>query len=69
MKKTKVERKDFQFGLLAYRNTPIEEIGLSPAQMLRGRRTRTKLPTTAALLEPRYPTENTKEGLNRRSVL
>ena len=69
MKKTKVERKDFQFGLLDYRNTPIEEIGLSPAQMLMGRRTRTKLPTTAALLEQRYPTENIKEGLSRRSVL
>ena len=46
MKKAKVERKDFQFGLLDYRNTPIEEIGLSPAQMFMGRRTRTKLPTT-----------------------
>ena len=60
MKKAKVERKDFQFGLLDYRNTPIEEIGLSPAQMLMGLRTRTKLPTTPALLEPQYPTENIK---------
>ena len=31
MKKAKVERKDFQFALLDYRNTPIEEIGPSPA--------------------------------------
>ena len=37
MKKVKVERKDFQFDLLDYRNTPVEEIGLSPAQMLMGR--------------------------------
>ena len=44
MKKAKVERKDFQFALLDYRNTPIEEIGPSPAQMLMGRPTRTKLP-------------------------
>jgi len=44
--KAKVERKDF--GLLDYRNTPIEEIGLPPAQMLMGRRTRTKLPITPA---------------------
>jgi len=36
MKKAKVERKDFQLGLLGYRNTPIEEIGLSTAQMLIG---------------------------------
>ena len=34
LKKAKVEGKDFQLGLLAYRNTPIEEIGLSPAQMM-----------------------------------
>ena len=59
-KKAKVERKDFQFGLLDCRNTPIEEIGLSPAQMLMGNGTRTKLPTTPALLEPQYPTKNIK---------
>ena len=28
MKKAKVERRDLQFGLLDYRNNPIEEIGL-----------------------------------------
>ena len=66
LKKAKVEGKDFQLGLLAYRNTPIEEIGLSPAQMLMGRRTRTQLPTTPALLEPQYPTGNIKDGLSRR---
>lgn len=69
MMKAKVERKDFQFGLLDYRNAPIEVIGLSPAQMLMGRRTRTKLPTTPALPEPQYPTENIKEGLSRRSEI
>ena len=47
-KKATVERQDFQFGLRDYRNAPIEEIGQSPAQMLMGRRTRTKLPTTPA---------------------
>ena len=60
LKKAKLEGKDFQLGLLAYRNTPIEEIGLSPAQMLMGRRTRTQLPTTPTLLEPQYPTGNIK---------
>ena len=69
MKKAKVERKDFQLGLLDYRNTPIEEIGLSPAQMLMGRRTRTKLPTTPVLLKPLYPTKNIKEGLSHRAEI
>jgi len=64
-----VERKDFQLGLLDYRNTPIEEIGLSTAHMLMGLRTSTKLPTTSALIEPQYPTENIKEGVRRRSEI
>ena len=69
LKKAKVEGKGFQLGLLACRNTPIEEIGLSPAQMLMERRTRTQLPTTPALLEPQYPTGNNKNGLSRRAEI
>ena len=38
--------------LLNYRNTPLERINLSPAQLLMGRRLKTTLPTTAALLRP-----------------
>ena len=37
--------------VLDYRNTNIEEIGLSPAQMFLGRRLKTDLPTTSPLLE------------------
>ena len=69
LKKAKVEGKDFQLGLLACRNTPIEEVGLSPAQMLMGRRTRSQLPTTPALLKPQYPTGNIKNGLSRRAAI
>ena len=69
MKKAKDERKDFQLGLLDYRNTRIEEIGLSPAQMLMGRRTRTKQPTTPVLLKPLYPTKTIKEGLSCRAEI
>ena len=36
--------------LLDWRNTPSEQLGLSPAQLMFGRRTRTKLPTADALL-------------------
>ena len=45
------------------------EINLSPVQMLMGRRTRTRLPTTPSLLEPQYPTDNIKEGLRRRAEI
>ena len=38
LKKAKAENKDFHLALLDYRNTPREEINLSPAQMLMGRR-------------------------------
>ena len=48
--------------MLAYRNTPIEEIGLSPAQMLMGSRTGTEL-------EPQYLTGNIKNGLSRRTEI
>ena len=37
--------------LLEWRNTPSEQLGQSPAQILMGRRTRTRLPTANALLQ------------------
>lgn len=37
--------------LLAYRNTPIDDIGMSPAQLFLGRRLKTDLPTTTPLLD------------------
>ena len=42
--------------LLDWRNTPTEGIGSSPAQRFLGRRCRTLLPTTEALLQPEYNT-------------
>lgn len=56
---------DPQKALLVYRNTPIEGINLSPAQMFMGRRLKTALPMAAELLKP----ENTgkiKEKLKNR---
>ncbi|XP_066022566.1 uncharacterized protein [Pocillopora verrucosa] len=44
---------DFYLGLLAERNIPSQGIGSSPVQRLMNRRTRTLLPTTGSLLEPR----------------
>uniref|UniRef100_A0A9J8AEU2 Uncharacterized protein n=1 Tax=Cyprinus carpio carpio TaxID=630221 RepID=A0A9J8AEU2_CYPCA len=39
--------------LLEYRNTPLDGIGMSPAQLLMGRRLKTKLPTSTTLLTPK----------------
>ncbi|XP_068749296.1 uncharacterized protein [Montipora capricornis] len=53
LRKTARGGDDFHLGLLAIRNTPSQGIGSSPAQRLMNRRTRTLLPTTSTLLEPR----------------
>ena len=52
LKKAAAENKDPFEGLLKYRNTPFEDIGVSPAQLLMSRRTRTMIPTHRRLLVP-----------------
>lgn len=53
LRKTAKSGNDFHSGLLAERNTPSQGIGSSLAQRLMNRRTRSLLPTTSTLLEPR----------------
>uniref|UniRef100_A0A3B3BGB0 Integrase catalytic domain-containing protein n=1 Tax=Oryzias melastigma TaxID=30732 RepID=A0A3B3BGB0_ORYME len=43
---------DKYLALLDYRTTPLESVGLSPAQLLMGRRPRNNLPAARALLKP-----------------
>ena len=50
--------------LLDWRNTPTEGIGTSPAQRFLGRRCKTRLPMSGALLNLRYPTEGDARALN-----
>ena len=50
MKKAIEDREDPHLALLAWRNTPSEQLGFSPAQILFGRRTRTHLPMAQKLL-------------------
>ncbi|KAK3737378.1 hypothetical protein QZH41_011513, partial [Actinostola sp. cb2023] len=52
--------------ILEYRNTPTQGMESSPTQRLMNRRTRTLLPTTNALLQPRVVYPETVKDLNRR---
>ena len=49
--------KDPYKGLLNYRNTPLDGINLSPAQLLMGRRLKTSLPTKVDLPKPQQSPE------------
>lgn len=55
LRKTAKSGEDQYLALLNIRNTPSQGLDSSPAQRLMGRRTRTLLPTTKSLLEPRNP--------------
>ena len=57
---------DRHLALLDYRTTPLEGVGLSPAQLLMGRRPRNKLPICRNLLNPSVQDkEITKKCLNK----
>ncbi|XP_062621197.1 uncharacterized protein K02A2.6-like [Saccostrea cucullata] len=52
LNKAHKEGKDPYLSMLAYRNTPIEDVG-SPAQLLMNRRLRSTIPATNKILRPR----------------
>ena len=54
------KNEDQYLALLAYRSTPLQN-GLSPSELLMGRRLRTKLPVIPQVLKP-----NVKEGVRNR---
>jgi hypothetical protein len=51
MTKAREANSDPLLALLEWRNTPSEQLGPSPAQLIFGRRTRTRIPTANKLLE------------------
>ena len=53
LRQSREAQKDQFLAILYHRNTPSQGLDESPAQRLLNRRTRTLLPTTAPLLEPR----------------
>ncbi|XP_048255341.1 uncharacterized protein LOC125381980 [Haliotis rufescens] len=52
LKKAEASGRDVYLSLLEYRNTPVDKVNLSPAQMLMGRRLKSRLPVSKALLQP-----------------
>jgi hypothetical protein len=60
-------RTDPYLAILDYRNTPTQGMESSPVQRLMNRRTRTLVPTTATLLQPRVAGRNREiRDLNKR---
>ena len=53
LQKSLSEQTDFQLALLDFRNAPTNDTVGSPAQCLMGRCTKTLLPTTTKLLDPK----------------
>ncbi|KAL9979645.1 hypothetical protein ACROYT_G017335 [Oculina patagonica] len=66
--KAMLEKADDPYkALLSYRNTPLEGVNLSPAQMLMGRRLRTPIPVTEDMLKPQlYDPEEVLPKLKER---
>ena len=64
------DNKDSFEGFLKYRNTPFEDIGSSPVQLLMGRRTRTMIPTHRRLLLPQtHECAKVVKGLQHRQLV
>ena len=61
LKKAKADEKDPYLSLLSLRSTPLEDIGVSPAQLLMGRRMRTRLLTTSQMLQPQMVTSKVQQ--------
>jgi len=64
MMKAVEDKQDPFLALLDWRNTPSEELQLSPAQIMFGRRTRTLMPTSNGLLET-PSSQQTQAALSR----
>lgn len=61
-------KEDPYIGLLNLRNTPQQDVDISPAQRLFGRRTKTLLPTTKKLLEETVNRKQVRAKLNKKSA-
>ena len=68
LRKCQTSGDDPTIALLSYRNTPLEVIGKSPAQLLMNRRLRTRIPIKSQLLKPEIP-RSIHQRINRSQAL
>lgn len=70
MKRLWCKATDKHLALMDYRTTPLEAVGLSPAQLLLGRRPRNKLPAARSLLSPTaHDPQKVKLSLDKTKVM
>ena len=70
LKKANLAKMDPYKALLELRNTPIEDIGASPSQLLFSRRTQSMIPIKLTQLEPKVvQTEHVKSTLEGRQMV
>lgn len=69
LKKTLHSNKDIYLALLEYRNTPLDTITPSPAQLLFGRRLKGSLPITEKLLKPKIVSKPDTSKIMRKTQI
>jgi hypothetical protein len=68
LRKTNDAGRDVYLSLVMYRNSPLGDVNLSPAQLIFGRRVRTKLPAAQVLFQPEKGNTSLTPRLQERQV-
>jgi hypothetical protein len=68
LKKADESGQDPYLSILEYRNSPLDSVMKSPAQLLMSRRLKTRLPTITPLLQPQVPSNAAKELRSRQRI-
>lgn len=68
MKKAMEEKQGIAKSLMEYRNTPLSDIGLSPAQLMFNRRLRTRLPMLTKKLNAEIFTQEVNQKIHKHQL-